>query len=102
MLDFQNTVMGMKKFSFNLNSSYTNNFQSSSFINPFDSIINGKKSLKDSSEEIKMYIKQLQNYILWHYQVGSKYDTPFWNYAKGLTFKDDLLTPIPTTFLLSK
>ena len=56
----------------------------------FDSIVNGKKSLKDSSEEMKMYIKQLQNYILWHYQVGSKYDTPFWNYAKGLTFKDDL------------
>ena len=43
-----------------------------------------------------MYIKQLQNYILWHYQVGSKYDTPFWNYAKGLTFKDDLFDSMLT------
>ena len=23
-----------------------------------------------------------------HYQFGSKYDTPFWDYAKTLTFKD--------------
>ena len=36
------------------------------------------------------YIKQLQNFILWHYQFGSKYDTPFWNYAKSLRFIDPM------------
>ena len=28
-------------------------------------------------------------FILWHYQCGSKYDTPFWKYAKSLPFKPD-------------
>jgi hypothetical protein len=26
---------------------------------------------------------------LWHYQFGSKYDTPFWEYAKSLPFYPD-------------
>ena len=34
------------------------------------------------------YIKHVQNFILWHYQFGSKYDTPFWDYAKKLKFFD--------------
>ena len=29
-------------------------------------------------------IQQIENFILWHYQLGSKYDTPFWDYAKAL------------------
>ena len=37
---------------------------------------------------IKEYIKYTQNFILWHYQFGSKYDTPFWNYASSLKFID--------------
>ena len=37
---------------------------------------------------IKEYIKHTQNFILWHYQFGSKYDTPFWNYASSLKFID--------------
>tara|TARA_B100000965_G_C19500072_1_gene717059 strand:+ start:55 stop:1170 length:1116 start_codon:yes stop_codon:yes gene_type:complete len=37
---------------------------------------------------IKEYIKYTQNFILWHYQFGSKYDTPFWNYALSLKFID--------------
>ena len=38
--------------------------------------------------ETHNYIKQIQNFVLWHYQFGSKYDTPFWNYAKRLKFID--------------
>lgn len=34
------------------------------------------------------YIKQTHNFILWHYQAGSKYETPFWDYAKQFSFKD--------------
>ena len=37
---------------------------------------------------IKEYIKYTQNFILWHYQFGSKYNTPFWNYASSLKFID--------------
>jgi len=32
---------------------------------------------------------KLQNFVLWHYQFGSKYDTPFWDYAKSLPFNPD-------------
>ena len=34
-------------------------------------------------------MKQLENIILWHYQFGSKFDTPFWDYAKSLPFNPD-------------
>ena len=33
--------------------------------------------------------REVQTFILWHYQFGSKYDTPFWKYAKSLPFKRD-------------
>ena len=36
------------------------------------------------------YIREIQNFILWHYSFGSKYDTPFWDYAKSLKFVDPL------------
>ena len=39
-------------------------------------------------QSVKEYIKYTQNFILWHYQFGSKYDTPFWNYASSLKFID--------------
>ena len=31
----------------------------------------------------------IEKFVLWHYQFGSKYDTPFWKYAKSLPFKPD-------------
>lgn len=40
------------------------------------------------SNKILDYIKQTHNFILWHYQAGSKYETPFWDYAKQFSFKD--------------
>ena len=39
-------------------------------------------------EAARSHIKEIQNFVLWHYQFGSKYDTPFWDYAKTLTFTD--------------
>ena len=39
--------------------------------------------------EIRNKFKEIQNFVLWHYQFGSKYDTPFWKYAKSLPFKQD-------------
>ena len=55
---------------------------------PFDVLFVRSRTFSEASKGIKKYIEEIQNFILWHYQFGSKYDTPFWNYAKKLTFKD--------------
>ena len=55
----------------------------------FDYYLQGKVSAVHVKEDMTKYIRQLQNFILWHYQFGSKYDTPFWQYAKTLSFKDE-------------
>jgi hypothetical protein len=39
----------------------------------------------EAKESLKIFIKEIQDFILWHYLFGSKYDTPFWNYAKKLS-----------------
>ena len=52
-------------------------------------VLNGKDTTSNASKKVRMYIEQVKNFVLWHYQCGSKYDTPFWDYAKSLTFKDD-------------
>ena len=41
------------------------------------------------NDNIRTNMKQLENIILWHYQFGSKFDTPFWEYAKSLPFNPD-------------
>jgi tryptophan halogenase len=38
---------------------------------------------------IRFEMSQIKNFILWHYQFGSKFDTPFWEYAKSLPFNPD-------------
>lgn len=42
-----------------------------------------------TTPSIKKYIRRVQNFILWHYQFGSKYDTPFWDHAKSLISTDE-------------
>ena len=54
-----------------------------------DYIITKKSPVKRAASAAREYIKELQNFVLWHYQFGSKYDTPFWDYAKKISFKDD-------------
>ena len=55
----------------------------------YDNIVNKKRTIGDISDGIRGYIKQTQNFVLWHYQYGSKYKTPFWEYAKTFCFADD-------------
>lgn len=43
------------------------------------------------ANEIIKYIKKVHNFILWHYQNGSRYDTNFWRHAKTYEFKDKQL-----------
>jgi len=56
----------------------------------YDALINKKKTIKNASCDIKRYINQIQNFVLWHYQFGSKYDTPFWDYTKSLIIDDPI------------
>ena len=54
-----------------------------------DHVLKGEATFKNASKEVRRYIEQVKNFVLWHYQCGSKYDTSFWDYARSLTFKDD-------------
>jgi hypothetical protein len=56
----------------------------------FDWIINNRTTPALISQEIIGYIYQLQNYVMWHYTYGSKYDTPFWRAARNLQVKDPI------------
>ena len=43
------------------------------------------------NKELHVIMKQIQTYVLWHYRIGSIYDTPFWDYAKSLPWEPDEL-----------
>ena len=49
----------------------------------------GLNDWNSCNKRVRLEMERLQNIILWHYQYGSKYDTPFWEYAKSLPFKPD-------------
>ena len=49
----------------------------------------GNEKLSVCNNTMRKYMKQIETFILWHYQYGSKYDTPFWEYAKSLPFNPD-------------
>ena len=36
---------------------------------------------------VQAQMRRIETFILWHYMGGSKYDTPFWRYAKNLPWK---------------
>ena len=54
----------------------------------FDWIINNTVTSVNITQEILEYTYQIQNFIIWHYMYGSKYDTPFWNFAGKLKIED--------------
>ena len=49
----------------------------------------GVQSPEVSDNNVRRYMKETETFILWNYQYGSKYDTPFWEYAKSLPFEPD-------------
>ncbi len=53
----------------------------------------------DPNETVINHVKQLQNFVLWHYKYGSKYNTPFWDYAKTFTIDDPRFYEIVDSFL---
>ena len=41
------------------------------------------------NNKMRRKMKEVETFILWHYQYGSKYNTPFWEYVKSLPFNLD-------------
>lgn len=57
----------------------------------FDVLIKKSKSFNDITVEFKKYIQETQNFILWHYKFGSKYNSKFWNHAQSIPLYDSKL-----------
>ena len=53
-----------------------------------DTIVYNEMTQKEASTKVKTMIHRIKNFIIWHYQCGSKYNTPFCDYAKTLKFED--------------
>ena len=55
----------------------------------FDGLLkeNTMENRNNVDNQIRDEIMKTQTFLLWHYQNGSKYDTPFWHYAKSLPFE---------------
>ncbi len=47
----------------------------------WDHIFAGK-SKAECNLNVQREMKRIENFILWHYEAGSKFDTPFWEHAK--------------------
>jgi hypothetical protein len=54
----------------------------------YDFIFNNVNK-KETVFKVKDYINKVQDFILWHYSTGSKYDTIFWRYGKDLWDKHE-------------
>lgn len=49
----------------------------------------GKYTKRQQDDSIHQMMKDIETFILWHYQYGSQFDTPFWDYVKTLPFNPD-------------
>lgn len=54
----------------------------------FAFVVHKSVSATEAQDDIREYISRTKNFILYHYGFGSKWNTPFWNYAKTLTITD--------------
>lgn len=51
--------------------------------------IMGETTREAANHLVRKQVKRIESFVLWHYQYGSKFDTPFWDYAKSLPFNPD-------------
>mgnify|MGYP003644112566 FL=1 len=47
----------------------------------FSDYMNKIITKKEAVHSVSRHVKQVQNFILWHYLNGSKYESPFWSHA---------------------
>lgn len=50
-------------------------------------VLNGSR--EEANNHLRGIVNQIETFVLWHYQFGSIYNTPFWEYAKSLPFQPD-------------
>lgn len=55
----------------------------------FNNYLSGENHADKIKKDMLTYIKRSQDFILWHYRHGSKYDTPFWKHASQLAWEPD-------------
>ena len=48
-----------------------------------------ERSRTETNDNVRGMISKIETFLLWHYQFGSVYDTPFWEYTKSLPFNPD-------------
>ena len=51
--------------------------------------MDGLMNRQDVNKYVRDEMFRLETFIMWHYQFGSKYNSPFWDYAKTLPFRPD-------------
>lgn len=51
----------------------------------FDFFVN-KMEIPECTKLIHKEVNQIEQFILWHYKTGSKFNTPFWEHVKTLPF----------------
>tara|TARA_B100000035_G_scaffold39503_1_gene29837 strand:- start:1774 stop:2898 length:1125 start_codon:yes stop_codon:yes gene_type:complete len=49
----------------------------------------GEKTKEEANKVLNNEMHEVSDFILWHYKHGSKYDTPFWNYAQSLPYHNE-------------
>ena len=52
----------------------------------WDYIVDRGVTKETVNKHVRDEMFQIETFVLWHYQFGSKYNTPFWKYAKSLPF----------------
>ena len=51
--------------------------------------MNGMMTKQSVNQYVRNEMLRLKTFIMWHYQFGSKYNSPFWDYAQTLPFTTD-------------
>jgi len=57
-------------------------------------VLDGKSTFFIAEQRIRSNIQRIGNFVLYHYQHGSVYDSKFWNYAKSLKVEDPVMDQI--------
>ena len=53
------------------------------------SIIENEYGINSALDKFNTYVSENERFVLWHYETGSVYDTPFWDYARQLKLDID-------------
>ena len=62
----------------------------------WDWIMHKKTTPARITNQFHLFATQTQNFILWHYMYGSKYDTPFWKAAQKIKIDDPVFSRLLT------